>query len=86
MSKIYCNARTIQNFSTNGKNLVFGNEISIDFISIDNAESIHVVDTATRLSASTFLDKLGETYGQSVDGTKCMMVYFAYMLRESYSI
>lgn len=35
---------------------------------IDNYAILHVVDTATRFSAATFLDKHGENYGQSVDG------------------
>ena len=48
--------------------LVFGDEISIDLMYIDNCAILHVVDTATRFSAATFLDKHGENYGQSVDG------------------
>jgi hypothetical protein len=35
---------------------------------IDRSAILHAVDTATRFSASTFLDKHGYAYGQSVDG------------------
>lgn len=35
---------------------------------IANTTILHVVYTATGLSASTFLDKHGKKYGQSVDG------------------
>jgi hypothetical protein len=34
----------------------------------DGSAILHVVDTATRFSASTFLDKHDYAYGQSVDG------------------
>lgn len=52
----------------NEDELVFGDEISIDLMFLDNCSVLHVVDTATRFSAATFLDKHGETYGQSVEG------------------
>ncbi len=48
--------------------LVFGDELSIDLMFLDSKAVLHIVDTATRFSAATFLDSHGETYGQSVDG------------------
>jgi hypothetical protein len=48
--------------------LIFGDELSLDLTFIDGSAIWHVVDTATRFSASTFLDKHGYAYGQSVDG------------------
>lgn len=51
------------------ENLVFFDEILIYLVFIDNAPILHFADTATLFSALTFLDKHGETYGQSVDGT-----------------
>lgn len=35
---------------------------------LDNWFAFHLVDTATRFSAGTYLDKHGETYGRSVEG------------------
>ena len=48
--------------------LVFGDELSIDLMFLDGKAVLHIIDTATRFSAATFLDSHGETYGQSVDG------------------
>lgn len=58
--------------------LVFGDEVSIDLTWINGVAVMHLVDTATRFSAATFvpgpntprIHTLGSTprYGQSVDG------------------
>ena len=44
--------------------IIFGEELSIDLMFIDSEVVLHVVDTATRFSAATFLKE----YGQSVEG------------------
>ncbi len=48
--------------------LVFGDELSIDLMWIDGKATLHIIDTATRFSAATFLDSHGENFGQSVEG------------------
>lgn len=54
--------------------LVFGDELSIDLVWVEGDAFLHVVDTATRFSATTFLDWKPDSvgpekdYGQSVDG------------------
>lgn len=54
--------------------LVFGDELSIDLAWVEGDAFLHVVDTATRFSATTFLDWKPHSdgpekdYGQSVDG------------------
>lgn len=54
--------------------LVFGDELSIDLAWVEGDAFLHVVDTATRFSATTFLNaephSIGpeKDYGQSVDG------------------
>jgi hypothetical protein len=48
--------------------LVFGDELSIDLMWIEGDAVLHVVDTATRFSATTYLDTNGADYGQGVDG------------------
>lgn len=50
------------------ENLVFGDELSIDIMFLEGKAVLHIVDTATRFSAATFLDAHGVTYGQSVNG------------------
>ena len=50
------------------EDLVFGDELSIDLMFLDGKAVLHIVDTATRFSAATFLDSHGEKYGQSVEG------------------
>ncbi len=50
------------------ESLVFGDELSLDLMWIDGKAVLHIVDTATRFSAATFLDSNGSTYGQSVEG------------------
>ena len=44
--------------------IIFGEELSIDLMFIDSEAVLHVVDTATRFSAATFL----KDYGLSVEG------------------
>lgn len=45
----------------------FGHELSTDLILIHNQAILHVVDTATRFSAATFLDTNEATYGQTIE-------------------
>lgn len=46
------------------ENLVLCDELLIEVMLIENATILHIVDTATRLSSSTFLDKHDKTYGK----------------------
>lgn len=48
--------------------LKFGDKLSLDLMLLNERAVLHVVDTATRFSAATFLDSNGESYGQSVEG------------------
>ena len=46
----------------------FGDELSMDLMFLNGKAVLHIIDTATRFSAATFLDAHGSSYGQSVDG------------------
>lgn len=46
------------------ENLVFGNEISVNLMFLDGKALLHVVYTAARFSAATFLDPHGSSCGQ----------------------
>lgn len=48
------------------ENLVFGDELCIDFMFLERKALLHDVNTVTRFSAVTFLDALGKKYGHSV--------------------
>jgi hypothetical protein len=48
--------------------LVLGDELSIDLTWIERNSVLHAVNTATRFSATTYLDTNGADYGQGVDG------------------
>lgn len=48
--------------------LVFGDEISLLSMIVDEKAILHIVDTAAHYSATTILDFYGETYGQTVEG------------------
>lgn len=48
--------------------LIFGDSISMNLMFLDGKAVLHVVASATRFSAATFLDAHGMTYGHSVDG------------------
>ena len=50
------------------KDLVFGEELSMDLMFIDRNAILHVLDTATRFSSATFLDSNGSEYGQTAYG------------------
>lgn len=50
------------------ENLVFEDELSIDIMFLEGDAVLDIVDTATRLSAATFLDGNVATYGQTVEG------------------
>lgn len=71
----------------NEDELVFGNEISVDLMFLDNFSVRHVVVTATRFSAATLLEKRGEIYGQSVEDVwkelaSCwFLTYTCYLIR-----
>ena len=45
----------------------FGEEASMDLMFLDGEAVLHIIDTATRFSASAFLDAHGSSYDQSVD-------------------
>jgi hypothetical protein len=47
--------------------IVFGDEVSIDLMFISGKAILHIVDTAIRFSAATFIDSNLATYGQSVE-------------------
>ena len=49
-------------------NLKFCEEVSMDLMFLDGKAVLHVIDTATRFSAATFLDSHGQNYGQSTEG------------------
>jgi transposase InsO family protein len=51
-----------------GEELSFGSELSMDLMFINGKSVIHVIDSATRFNAATFLDSHSESYGQSSDG------------------
>ena len=55
-------------FLPNEDDLKFGDEISMGMMFLDGKAVLHIVDTATRFSAATFLDANGGEYGQSVEG------------------
>jgi hypothetical protein len=50
----------------NIKDIVFGDELSIDLMFIDGQAVLQVLDTATRFSAATFLDSHNGTFEQNV--------------------
>lgn len=50
------------------KNLLFGEELSMDLMFLHGRDVLHVTDTATHYSAATFLDSAGASYGQFVEG------------------
>ena len=52
----------------NEEDLIFGDKVSIDLMWVDGKAVLHVVDTATRFSAATFLDANVMDYGHSVEG------------------
>jgi hypothetical protein len=45
--------------------LSFGSELSMDLIIINGKAVLHVIDSATRFNAATFLDLHSESYRQS---------------------
>jgi hypothetical protein len=52
----------------NGKEFSFGSELSMDLKFINGKAVLHVIDSATRFNAATFLDSHSESFGQSSDG------------------
>jgi transposase InsO family protein len=48
--------------------IAFRDEVYIDLMLINEKDILHIVDTATRFSAATFLDSNLATYGRSVEG------------------
>jgi hypothetical protein len=48
--------------------IVFGGEVSIDIMFINGKAILHILATAIRFSAATFLDSNLATYGQSFEG------------------
>jgi hypothetical protein len=51
-----------------GEELSFGSELSMDLMFIDGKAVLHVIHSATRFNAATFLDLHSESYRQSSDG------------------
>jgi hypothetical protein len=51
-----------------GEELSFGSELSMDLMFINGKAVLHVIFSATRFNAATFLDTLSDSYGQSSDG------------------
>lgn len=47
--------------------LAFADEPAIDIVILDGNSALHIIYTTTRVSAATFLDSNGETYGKYVD-------------------
>ena len=54
--------------------IIFGDELSIDLMFLDGIAVLHIIYTAARFSAVTFLDAHTENYGQSVYG-----IWFAFV-------
>lgn len=50
----------------NEKELVFGDELSVDFMFLGSKAVVHTVDTATTFDAGIFVDSDSETYGRTV--------------------
>lgn len=48
---------------------VFEDQLSPNLIFIDAKAVLHIIDTATRFAPVTFLEKKGETYGESLEET-----------------
>lgn len=50
------------------ENIVLGGELSMDLMFLDGKAVVHIVNTATRFSAGTYLDSHDANYRQSVEG------------------
>jgi hypothetical protein len=66
------------------EDIVFGDELSIDLMFIDGQAVLHVVDTATRFSAVTFLDSYNGSFGQSVEGVWLALIQTWFTLYTGY--
>jgi hypothetical protein len=51
-----------------GEESSFGSELSMDLMFSNGKAVLHVIDSATRFNAATFLDSHSELHGQSSDG------------------
>jgi transposase InsO family protein len=68
----------------NMEDIVFGDELSIDLMFIDGQAVLHIVDTATRFSAATFLDSHNGSFGQSVKGVWLALIETRFTLYTGY--
>jgi hypothetical protein len=78
LSDIEKACRTCQRYSSNplrrkttlpsGEELYFGSELSMDLMFINGKAVLHVIDSATRFNAATFIDLHSESHGQGSDG------------------
>jgi transposase InsO family protein len=66
------------------EDLIFGEELSIDLMFLGGKAVLHIVDTATRFSAATFLDSHTATYGQSVEGVWLALIETWFTLYTGY--
>jgi hypothetical protein len=69
----------------NMEDIVFGDELSIDLMFIDGQAVLHVVNSATRFSAATFLDSHNGSFGQSVEGVWLALIETWFTLYTGYS-
>jgi hypothetical protein len=68
----------------NMEDIVFGDEISIGLMFIDGQAVLHVVDTATRFSAATFLESHSGSFRQSVEGVWLALIETRFTLYTGY--
>jgi hypothetical protein len=66
------------------EDIVFGGELSVDLTFIDGQAVLHVVDTAKKLSAETFLDSHNGSFGQSVEGVFLALIETWFTLYTGY--
>jgi transposase InsO family protein len=65
------------------EDIVFGDDLSVDLMFIGQAV-LHVVDTATRFSAETFLYSHNGSFGQSVEGVWLALIETWFTLYTGY--
>lgn len=56
------------------ENLVFGVEVSVDLMSLNEKTVLHVIDTVTKFSPATFLDAHGINDGQSSEEVRIALM------------
>jgi hypothetical protein len=68
----------------NMEDIVLGDELSINLMFIDGQTVLHVIDTATRFSAATFLDSHNGSFGQSGEGVWLALIETWFTLYTGY--